>query len=75
MMCFCVLVWRQDELQHINETTNGAERKAALCALLEQEAQLIASIGRHQIVAGGENKEKMIRKFLNAVSIVTLSVS
>ena len=61
-------VWRQDELCRINETTSGPERKAALCALLEQEAQLIASIGRHKIAAGQENKEEAIRKFLDAVS-------
>ena len=53
----------------INETTTGPERKAALCQLLEKEAQLIASIGRHKIVAGRDIKEKQIRAFLNAVSV------
>ena len=63
-------VWRQDELTLINETTTGPERKAALCQLLEKEAQLIASIGRHKIVAGRDIKEKQIRAFLNAVNVL-----
>lgn len=62
-------VWRQDELRVINETTTGAERKAALCGLLEQEAQLIASIGQHKIAAAVENKDKNIKRFLEAVSV------
>lgn len=61
-------VWRQDELRRINETTAGPERKAALCALLEQEAQLIASIGRHKITAGQKNKEEATRRFLDMVN-------
>ena len=61
-------MWRQDELHVINETTRGAERKAALCALLEQEAQLIASIGQHKNVAAKESKEKNTQRFLDAVS-------
>ena len=62
------LVWRQDELGVINETMTGAERKAALCSLLEQEAQLIASIGQHKNAAARENKQKNTRRFLDAVS-------
>ena len=61
-------VWRQDELGVINETMTGAERKAALCSLLEQEAQLIASIGQHKNAAVRENKQKNTKRFLNAVS-------
>lgn len=60
-------MWRQDELSKINQTTSGAERKAALCLLLEQEAHLIASIGRHKIVANEKGKEAQIRQFLEAV--------
>ena len=60
-------MWRQDELNRINQTTSGAERKAALCMLLEQEAHLIASIGRHKIVANEKGKESSIRNFLEAV--------
>lgn len=57
-------VWRQE---HINDTTTGAERKAALCSLLEQEAQLIASIGRHKVVADEQNKDSESIRFLNKV--------
>ena len=53
-----LLVWRKDELERINNTTAGPERKAALCMLLEQEATLIASIGRHKVVADVENQDK-----------------
>lgn len=62
------IVWRQDELNRINSTTSGPERKAALCLLLEQEAHLIASIGRHKIVADDKTKEEQTKKFLEAVS-------
>lgn len=61
-------MWRQDELKEINRTTSGPERKAALCALLEQEADLIASIGRHKLVAAENNKEKEAKRFLDATA-------
>ncbi|XP_064632189.1 IQ motif and ubiquitin-like domain-containing protein isoform X2 [Lineus longissimus] len=57
--------WRQEELDHINSTLSGAERKAALCQLLEQETQLISSIGRHKLEADNENKQKRIQSFLD----------
>lgn len=57
--------WRQEELTRIDETLTGAERKAALCMLLDQETQLIASIGRHKLEADGENKDKRIQDFLD----------
>ncbi|XP_069101065.1 IQ motif and ubiquitin-like domain-containing protein [Argopecten irradians] len=56
--------WRQEELERINHTMDDAERKAALCMLLDQETQLISAIGRHKIEADGENKEKRIQQFL-----------
>ena len=64
-----LLVWRKDELERINNTTAGPERKAALCLLLEQEATLIASIGRHKVVADVENQDKQVKQFLEAVNI------
>ncbi|XP_007420415.2 IQ and ubiquitin-like domain-containing protein [Python bivittatus] len=57
-------LWRQEELERINSTFTGAERKAALCGLLEKETQLIASIGRQKINAVEENQEKAILSFL-----------
>lgn len=62
-------MWRKDELERINNTTTGPERKSALCELLKQEADLIASIGRHKVVASEEIEEKQIKQFLQAVSI------
>ena len=62
-------MWRKDELERINNTTAGPERKAALCMLLEQEATLIASIGRHKVVADVENQDKQVKQFLEAVNI------
>lgn len=57
-------------MERINNTLTGAERKAALCALLEQETQLIASIGRHKLNADEENLQKAILFFLDKVSEV-----
>lgn len=57
--------WRQEELTRINETLTGAERKAALCMLLDQETQLITAIGRHKLEADSENKDKRIHNFLD----------
>ncbi|XP_049330548.1 IQ and ubiquitin-like domain-containing protein isoform X2 [Astyanax mexicanus] len=57
--------WRQDEVERINATLSGAERKAALCVLLKEETQLIASIGSHRITAGERNQEKAVQVFLN----------
>ncbi|XP_069384851.1 IQ motif and ubiquitin-like domain-containing protein [Paralichthys olivaceus] len=41
--------WRCEEEQQINSSMRGAERKAALCLLLDQETQFIAAIERHRI--------------------------
>ncbi|XP_054077867.1 IQ and ubiquitin-like domain-containing protein isoform X3 [Rissa tridactyla] len=57
-------LWRQEETERIDRTLTGAERKAAFCGLLEQEAQLIASIGRHKLNANEENQQKAILYFL-----------
>ncbi|XP_043944700.1 IQ and ubiquitin-like domain-containing protein [Protopterus annectens] len=57
--------WRLEEVERINDTLQGAERKAALCALLEQETQLIASIGRHKLDADIENGVKQVMALLN----------
>ncbi|XP_065599579.1 IQ motif and ubiquitin-like domain-containing protein isoform X3 [Cyrtonyx montezumae] len=57
--------WRQEEVERINRTLTGAERKAALCGLLEEETQLIASIGRHKLNADKENEQKAVLHFLD----------
>lgn len=62
------LEWRVEEMERINQTADGAERKAALCMLLDQETQLILAIGRHKIEADTENKDKRIQQFLSKVS-------
>ena len=59
--------WRQEELMRIDETVSGAERKAALCMLLDQETQLLASIGRQKLEADAGNREKFIQDFLEKV--------
>lgn len=59
--------WRQEELERINQSMDNAERKAALCMLLDQETQLISAIGRHKLEADSENQEKRIQQFLNKV--------
>nr|XP_061812979.1 IQ and ubiquitin-like domain-containing protein [Nerophis lumbriciformis] len=60
--------WRIDKERQINQTMRGAERKAALCSLLEQETQYIASIGRHGIAIWNNNYNKTVRKFLDKSS-------
>ena len=62
-----VIEWRLEELDKIDSTLGGAERKAALCQLLDQETQLIGSIGRHKKDANAENREKIVQSFLNKV--------
>jgi len=58
--------WRRQELENINnEMLDEPTRKAALCALLEQHSQLIASIGQHKNQADKLNKESAIQKLLN----------
>ncbi|XP_053409854.1 IQ and ubiquitin-like domain-containing protein isoform X2 [Nycticebus coucang] len=58
-------LWRQDELTRINETFTGAERKAALCEILEKETQIIACIGRHRYTAHIESQNAEVQAFLN----------
>ena len=55
-------------MEEIEKTTTGPERKAALCGLLEKEAELIAGIGQHRLSAGREAQEKAVERFLDAVS-------
>lgn len=69
---FIPVAWRQEEIERINATLTGAERKAALCGLLEEEAQLIASIGRHKLNADEENQHKAVLYFLSKVSKAVL---
>ncbi|NXJ23057.1 IQUB protein, partial [Dicrurus megarhynchus] len=57
-------LWRQEETERINRTLTGAERKAALCALLEEETELIACIGMHKLYANVENQQKAILQLL-----------
>ncbi|KAM9078083.1 IQ motif and ubiquitin-like domain-containing protein isoform 4-T6 [Megaptera novaeangliae] len=61
-------LWRQEELARINQSFTGAERKAALCELLEKETQIIASIGRHRYIAYTANQEASIQAFLDKCS-------
>uniref|UniRef100_A0A667GRB8 IQ motif and ubiquitin domain containing n=1 Tax=Lynx canadensis TaxID=61383 RepID=A0A667GRB8_LYNCA len=61
-------LWRQEELARINQSFTGAERKAALCELLEKETQIIASIGRHRYIAYTANQEALIQAFLDKCS-------
>ncbi|XP_006859427.1 PREDICTED: IQ and ubiquitin-like domain-containing protein [Chrysochloris asiatica] len=61
-------LWRQEECARIDQLFTGAERKAHLCELLEKESQIIASIGRHRVIAGQENQETSIQTFLDKCS-------
>ena len=67
--------WRREELANINmEMLDEPTRKAALCALLEQHSQLIASIGQHKNQADKLNKESAIQKLLNKVFLLLVNI-
>ncbi|CAL8070872.1 unnamed protein product [Calicophoron daubneyi] len=54
--------WRREEVGKIDaQDLSPAERKAALALLLEEETELIAAIGRHQLCASkkGQEQEQM----------------
>ncbi|XP_030606869.1 IQ and ubiquitin-like domain-containing protein isoform X2 [Archocentrus centrarchus] len=57
--------WRNEEEQRISLSLRGAERKAALCTLLDQEMDFIAAIGRHRIAIHNDNYDKAVRNFLD----------
>jgi len=57
-------LWRREEIENINATKSGPERKAALAGLMDEETQLIASIQRHKLIAKQEMGKKSKRKFL-----------
>ncbi|XP_036037701.1 IQ and ubiquitin-like domain-containing protein [Onychomys torridus] len=61
-------LWRQEEIVQIDEYLSQAERKAALCELLEKETQIISSIGRHRYIANMEHQEAAIQRFLDKCS-------
>lgn len=61
-------LWRQEEAAQIDKYLTQAERKAALCELLEKETQIIASIGRHRSIAHMESQEAAIQSFLDKCS-------
>ena len=54
-------------MERINTNHSGAERKAALVGLLEQETYLIQSIERHRINADQINEEEFIMRTLEKV--------
>ncbi|XP_004602304.2 IQ and ubiquitin-like domain-containing protein [Sorex araneus] len=56
--------WRREEISCINQSLTGAERKTALCELLEKETQIIASIERHRRIAVMKRKEIALQDFL-----------
>ncbi|XP_071597116.1 IQ motif and ubiquitin-like domain-containing protein [Heliangelus exortis] len=61
-------LWKQEETERINRTLTGAERKAAFCGLLEEEANLIALFGRKKLDAHEENHQKAVFQFLDKCS-------
>ena len=59
-------------MERINTTLEGAERKAALCMLLEQETELLSAIERHKNEANLDNRDKRIMQFLEKVTVFVL---
>jgi len=57
--------WRIEEVSNINaEMMDEPTRKAALCALLDQQTQYITSIERHKIEANKNNRIEKTHKLL-----------
>lgn len=68
MCVLCASEWWTEEENRINATMQGAARRAALCQLLEDETQHIATIGLHRSAAVSDTWDKSIRRFLDKVS-------
>ncbi|KAH9490582.1 hypothetical protein Btru_033588 [Bulinus truncatus] len=64
LLLHCLEKWRLDEVERINSTLTEAERKAALCMLLDEETELLSAIERHKNEASLENRQKQIMSFL-----------
>ncbi|CAL1591990.1 unnamed protein product [Knipowitschia caucasica] len=57
--------WRKHEEQLINANLKGAERKAALCTLLDQELEHIKNIGHRLVLFHKTSAERGIMSFLD----------
>ncbi|KAJ8387714.1 hypothetical protein AAFF_G00151450 [Aldrovandia affinis] len=57
--------WRNEEAEDINATLTGAKRKGALCTLLNEEVQHIASIGQHRQEAARKTEQKAVQTLLD----------
>ncbi|KAM8891052.1 IQ motif and ubiquitin-like domain-containing protein isoform 1-T2 [Spinachia spinachia] len=57
--------WRREEEQRISGCLRGADRKAALCSLLEVETQLISGIERHHVAARDAGRERAVSSLLD----------
>ena len=66
--------WRLEEIEKINMDKTGAARKAALAMLVDQEAELIATIERYKIEANKENKDKNIQILLEKVKKIKIKI-
>lgn len=53
--------------QQICSSLTGAEKKAALCSLVQFETQQIAAIERRQIAARASNHDNQVRRLLDKV--------
>uniref|UniRef100_A0A0B6YSZ7 IQ motif and ubiquitin-like domain-containing protein n=1 Tax=Arion vulgaris TaxID=1028688 RepID=A0A0B6YSZ7_9EUPU len=60
----CLEKWRKEEMERIDSTLTGAERKAAMCMLLDQETELLSAIERHKNEANYDNRSTRIMSFL-----------
>ncbi|XP_048877784.1 IQ and ubiquitin-like domain-containing protein isoform X3 [Brienomyrus brachyistius] len=65
LLYYSVERWRQQEAEHINDTLSGPERKAALCALLDQETQFLFSVEQHRTAARQRNQQKTVQALLD----------
>jgi len=59
--------WRRKEVDHIDKTLSGANRKAALCDLMDRQAQLIHCIGLRRLEIADDLHLHFVESFLNKV--------
>ncbi|KAL6106220.1 iqub [Pungitius sinensis] len=57
--------WRCEEEQRVTRCLQGADMKASLCSLMDQQTQLISGIERHRGAARDDGRERAVSRLLD----------
>ncbi|XP_042214828.1 IQ and ubiquitin-like domain-containing protein [Homarus americanus] len=60
--------WRRKQVDQVNATLTGKQRRRALVALLDKETELLRSLEVHRAVRSGRRRNAAIARFLQEVS-------